>query len=113
MSVVMRVFLECDGFRTSSSVSEMYSLFTYEALHNLSFGISNMMADCQFTYHSSEGVVMGQCKAALMGWNLLLSANHNIRDRPMLSIYSGKWDLPSDLNGLYKNNRTQSILEGN
>lgn len=43
-------FLEPDGFGTSRNVGETYSLFMYEALHNLSLGISGIMKECLIVY---------------------------------------------------------------
>lgn len=52
-------FSELDGLWASRVVLEMYSLFSYYALHNLSLKISKMMKECLFAYISSGYVVKG------------------------------------------------------
>lgn len=71
-------FCERDGFQTSMDAPEMYSLFTYEALYNLSVETLKVMKKCPLLYVSSENVVKGRRKAVL---EVQLASTCNSKER--------------------------------
>lgn len=74
MVIFIGLILKHNGFRTGRGVTKIL-VVKYEALYNLSLGISDMTNHCLFTYLSSGGDKMGRRKEVLGGatWHYLRS----------------------------------------
>lgn len=103
--------MEPDDFQRDRSVPEIYSPFTYKALHNLSPKKSKMMKKCLFAYESSARAVRGRWKAVLRGATFCYR-RFKRKPGPRLKDDFAKGDVSSDLIGLYTNDEILGMLRG-
>lgn len=98
-----QLFSKMNGFRVGRRGPEIYSLFTFETLHNLHLGISEMLKECVFSYLSSDtsltDVSKGRAEpkalvqirnAILRGCSLLHSAFQRESATPVIEVDSSK-----------------------
>lgn len=99
-------------FRTITDVLDMYALFTFEPLKNLSLGISIMIREFRFTCIASAFSGIGRKTSLLKAFNPLLTPIHFSRGSRPVSVYFAKEKRSADLNEISANIGFRNMLKG-
>lgn len=102
---------------------DVYSIFTFEPLHNLHLGISKLVKECTMSYLSSDRLMTGGGEKGrkpfvkvrtriLRGCNALLATIEREGEVPGVRIDFGKVCGTSGLDGIFTKNGLKGMLEG-
>ena len=115
--------LESASKQSAMFTPNVYDIFTFEPLHNLSLGMSKMLKICFATYITSEKLIVhpgtkqqksgAQMKTSILrGCNSLLAAFQASHPIPGIQLDFAKKEGSSTLNGLFTEDGVKGMLEG-
>ena len=114
-------FLENSNLVPSTVIDDLYSIYTYEPLHNIHLGLSVRLKDVLTHYlgTSKSVTINGRLRTycslrhtVLKGCNSLLRSIQDLYTMPGIRYDFSKKECSTALNGIYTNTGLRGMLEG-
>ena len=118
-------FLESTSLVDRTAIPDLYSIFTFEPLHNLFLGVSKLLKHCMFQYLSSQTLstkpsglqtvprLFSSVKTAVLrGCNSILSEFQRYYIMPGMKVDLSKHEGSAQLNGIFLPTGLRGMVEG-